>query len=36
MLYNYNANGTIKGKTLWHQQTGKRATMALGVIVNRK
>ena len=25
MLYNYNANGTIKGKTLWHQQTGKRA-----------
>jgi len=25
MLYNYNENGTIKGKTLWHQQTGKRA-----------
>ena len=25
MLYNYNADGTIKGKTLWHQQTGRRA-----------
>jgi len=25
MLYNYNDDGTIKGKTLWHQQTGKRA-----------
>ena len=39
MLWNYNEDGSIKGKTNWHNQTSKRAkelsTLMSGLFVDK-